>query len=161
MSRDYYTVCMDCGEWFALGKSVEIQDPSLKKDVYGFAFISDGHDDEFAKADASTIKMVHTSWRYLQHFLMRHRGHEIRVLPEALIGPYESVSFPQYAPNDPSASLDFVPEENYYLSPTGLPNQEEDAMSVPQEVLHRLAEMSRGENLKHPPWDEPESVTLS
>ena len=161
MSRDYYTVCMDCGERFSLGKSVEIQDTRLNKGVYGFAFISDGHDDEFERADPSTKRMVHTSWRYLQHFLMRHRGHEIRVLPEALIGPYESVSFPQYAPHDPSGSLDFVPEENYYLSPTGLPTQEQDAKSVPQEVLNRLEELSRGEKLKRPSWDEPDPVTLS
>lgn len=154
MSRDYSVVCMECGEWHALGKSYKFHNISLKKDLYGFAFISDGHDDDFEKSDQITIDMVHRHWRYLQHFLMRHRGHEIRVLPEALIGPYETEFFPQYSPGDPAASWDYAPVENYYLAPVGVPDQDEDAKAVSEDVVRRLEEMSRGENLKTPSWKE-------
>jgi hypothetical protein len=154
MSRDNYIVCMDCGEWLVLGKHVRIYDRRLEKTVYGFAFISDGHNDDCEQTQKSTEEQLHRFWRYLQHFMMRHRGHELRVLPYELVGPYENDLFPQYAPGDPAGSLDYVPKENYYLSPTGIPDQDRDAKLIPESVVRRLEEMSRGEKLSKPVWDD-------
>ncbi|WEQ50803.1 hypothetical protein LV478_02030 (plasmid) [Komagataeibacter oboediens] len=144
MSATYYLICMDCGEVVDLGKAIKFREPKLKKEIYGFAFLNDGHDD-VETSEMSPVTIL--TWRYLEHFLMRHRGHELRVLPGDLVEKYENDYFPVYAPGDPFGTDEYVPEESYYSSHTGKPNQEKDANSVPENVIKRLLEMHKGEKI--------------
>jgi hypothetical protein len=153
MSFDSHVCCMDCGAWLVVGKYVRIHDARLKQDVYGFAFLSDGHRDDVDAIHKSAWDQLHEKWRYLDHFLMRHRGHEIRVLPEELVGRFESEVFPVYRPEEPDV-LDGTPHENYYLTPTGTPDQTRDAELAPEKVTKRLQELSDGINVGKPAWDD-------
>ncbi|GBQ44935.1 hypothetical protein ACM0P6_12160 [Komagataeibacter sucrofermentans] len=151
MGRYYYMVCMECGEVVNLGKAVAFTDDRLAAPdpLYGFAFTTDGHQHD----DGDNISPVTImTWRYLEHFMMRHRGHELRVLPD-LIEKYENDHFPVYAPGDPFGTDEYLPDESYYRSPTGRPDQDRDAARVPDSVVKRLKELQAGKNVSVPIWD--------
>ncbi|NTI88987.1 hypothetical protein G6L87_18085 [Agrobacterium rhizogenes] len=152
MTQVYHVYCMDCGEWLSIGKAQRIYDGRLEQTVYGFASICDGHSNDYNGKPEWVRDLFHREWRYLDHFLMRHRGHELRVLPEELAGRFENDTFPYYRPEDPTI-IDGAPEENYYLTPTGIPDQTQDAMLTPQSVKERLRELSKGVEMGKPIWD--------
>ncbi|WEQ54764.1 hypothetical protein LV564_11355 [Komagataeibacter nataicola] len=84
--------------------------------------------------------------------MMRHRGHELRVLPD-VIEKYENDLFPVHAPGDPFGTDEYLPDESYYRSPTGRPNQDCDAARVPDSVVKRSKALQAGQNVSMPIWD--------
>lgn len=74
MSICYNLVCIDCGESFHLGKSVKLQSEFHKIPSYGFSNIGSVNGEI---SDSHKQLLVG-----LQHFLILHRQHELRVLPD-------------------------------------------------------------------------------
>jgi len=144
---------MHCGERLNVGEAVEVHEPRLQRDIHCFALITDNHDDQHHNWPEAELNELREHWRYVDHFLMRHRGHEIRVLPEKLVREFESDTFPQY-PAAERAILDGANEENYYLTPTGIPHQAKEAAFMKESVGWRLNELTQGINMTKPVWDD-------
>jgi hypothetical protein len=153
LGKNYYLVCMHCGERLTVGEAVKVRDPRLQQDIHCFSMITDNHDDGLHKWPEAELNKLRMRWRYTAHFLMRHRGHEIRALPEKLITGFESETFPHIPPAE-KAVIDGAAEENYYLTPTGVPDQLKDAALMRDSVEWRLKELRQGINMATPVWDD-------
>lgn len=70
MSISYCLVCIDCGEAFHLGKTYKMQSRFHTEPSYGFGYHA-------LAPEESERELV-----ALQHFLLLHRQHELRVLPD-------------------------------------------------------------------------------
>jgi len=68
---------------------------------------------------------------------------------------FENDIFPHYPPEDPTI-IDGAPEENYYLTPTGVPDQTQDTALTSESVKRRLRELSEGIDVGKPIWDSEE-----
>lgn len=74
MGISYKLVCIDCGESFHIGKSHKLQSEFHKIPSYGFSNIG-SLDGEFSNNHKKFLIGI-------QHFLILHRQHELRVLPD-------------------------------------------------------------------------------
>lgn len=74
MGISYSIVCIDCGECYHLGKTHKVKTKHHQSDSYGFSSIgnvSQNSDNNYPQFLVG-----------LQHFLILHRQHELRVLPD-------------------------------------------------------------------------------
>lgn len=131
---------MDCGQRLDLGKrycftedhpdGVYVGDQKQ----WALAEISPG----LSGYSLSDPKYLIDSWRMLQHFLIKHRGHELRLLPESLVTRYstdrkEDVIIHMY---DDSV-------ESFLSQSVGDPDLQEDVSNVSEDVLRRLEALQR------------------
>jgi hypothetical protein len=147
MSEAYYLICMDTGECLSMGSISHVnagQPGWYTIDKIGF--------------DARTPEMLRDSAiknAGLVHFLLRNRGRELRLLPEAVYQRYGSNFFPTTS-SETTIPIDPPDYEQLFALPLGQPNARDvDLEVVPQKALDRLAELSRGENIEKLPWDQP------
>jgi hypothetical protein len=141
MGRTNFIVCMDCGEQLNLGKYIATHQ-AFPKFVFAFIYSCSSY---FKQNETSQAKI--NAWVCIEHFMMRHRTHEIRVLPEELIGRFETNSFPV---NDYVSFSSQANVEDFISLSVGDPDQDIDAAEVDPRVRDRLLELSQGKNIKLP-----------
>ncbi len=145
MSYTYYLVCLDTGEALSLGSlGVNAYTPLPEYSIGNFGY------NVKREADRPAVDlMVHA----VINFLLRHRGRDVRLLPETVTGPYESDHFPS---NGIDTMIPTEPEEyaKLFSLPIGEPNAESDPQFMPEKLWERLEELKRGENIEKLPWDE-------
>lgn len=131
MSYDYDLVCLDCRTGIYLGKTVYTQYEDIDHQTLGFNLIGYSSDEQSWEPN---IKVCAN----LQHFLMLHRTHELRVLPDT-VQKYESfIGIPQSFPttnDDPDPSSN---RKLFFSQDAGKPDPEKEANDLPQDVIEKL-----------------------
>ncbi|MCY7296227.1 hypothetical protein [Alteromonas sp. a30] len=130
MSNCYFLVCMDCKSGILLGKTVEAKYSDITKSTSGFSELGTNKD--------------HWHFNYkcavnLQHFLMLHRGHELRVLPDTVDKLARDKGFPNTwvgENNDPDPDYDRL---SFLNQDVGIPDPESEMENLPNELLERLS----------------------
>lgn len=90
MGVTYFLTCMQCKTGLNLGKAVKTHYDGVPKQTYGFDAL--GHSSQ----GPYTPSIPHLE--LLQHFLMLHRTHELRVLPDTVAKYVTDIGFPQSFP---------------------------------------------------------------
>lgn len=135
MSNSYYFICMDCKDGIHLGKAIKITYPGVETDSYGFGMLGYGGSglDDLKEwvADGKSVGL-------LQQFLMLHRGHELRILPDT-VEKYESKTskgIPHRFPLDDSKEE--CSYESYFSIKIEKPDPEKEADDLPIDLIDRL-----------------------
>jgi hypothetical protein len=147
MAIEYELACMDCGEWFHIGKRYrQVHEPKDANSVGGwpeqwkynaFNLVQGPQEDKLA---------------FFNHFLMRHTNHELRVFAETNI--------PADAPgiNDITSPHAWGPDplSEYFSFPARVVNPDAELKEMVPDVIERLEELKRGEKLHDPmkPYSE-------
>lgn len=146
MSICYNIVCMDCGEMLSIGKHSATPARDGWPGHEGFA--------EF-NLSPSPDKLPGGEVAIIEHFLARHRLHELRILPDGAVDRYESDFFPA---NEQWVVMadDRRDVEAFLALPVRDFRPDLEPQELPAKVRDRLAEMSRGERLRDPlqPYDQ-------
>jgi len=102
MSVSYFIVCMECRTGVNLGKPVKRTYENVGEESIGFSSL------------VFTEGAKHASYNYLlrsveelDHFLMLHRSHELRVLPETADLHATDIGFPNSFPVDDDSSKEY------------------------------------------------------
>lgn len=128
MSFSYYLVCVDCGTSIHLGKTVAVNYKGVADSKVGFAALGDCED---AGNDCSN-----GAWAELQHFLMVHRGHELRVVPETVQHRDSSIEF--VFPTDDDTNDPLFNRSTFFESGNCEPDPITDANNLSDDVIRRL-----------------------
>jgi hypothetical protein len=131
MSDSYYLVCMECKAGIHLGKTVNTRYKDIDSDTYGFSTL--GHTTE------NGWRGSEDSFADLQHFLMKHRTHELRVLPDTVDIYAADIGFPHSFP----CSDDSDPEYSrsaFLASDVGCPSPQAEMEKLPDSVIEKLKE---------------------
>lgn len=132
VSYSYFIVCMECKTGVLLGKAVYTKYKGIENLTYGF--------ENLGLTSEASWKPDPDGCSKLQHFLMLHRNHELRVLPDTVHKYAGDLGVPQSFPCDAD---DADPEYNkttFFLSDTGKPDPEKEADELPESVIERLRE---------------------
>ena len=130
MGVAYFLVCMDCKSGVHLGKAVATQYDEESQTTYGFSDI--GHNSGNAwMPSASTVINI-------SHFLMLHRGHELRVLPDSVEKYASVIGFPHGWP-DSDDDLDPNHSRTIFLdTEIPRPSADEDLKNLPKNLIDKL-----------------------
>lgn len=131
MSYSYFIVCMECKTGVLLGKSVFTRYKNSEHVTYGFENLGCTSEDGWSPYEQGCSE--------LQHFLMLHRNHELRVLPDTAQKYAGDLDIPQSFP----CADDSDPEYDrtaFFLKDTGVPDPEKEADELPESVIDRLRE---------------------
>lgn len=130
MSNCYFLVCMDCKSGILLGKTIEAQYPDITNPSVGFS--------EFG-ANKDFWEFNYECSVNLQHFMMLHRGHELRVLPDTVDKFSTEKGFPNRwvgENNDPDPDYDRL---DFLNSSVGHPNPKSEAETLACDVIEKLS----------------------
>ncbi|MBU2713400.1 hypothetical protein [Zooshikella harenae] len=122
MLQDYTLVCMDCGEGFSLGEAIFIKYNSVQEITYGYSAITN-NDNPWSILELKAAQ--------IQHFLMQHRLHEIRVLPQGVEKYTGSGDFP-------SSYLRYDNIKQYLATKVKKPQPDVDLNNINQCVIETL-----------------------
>jgi hypothetical protein len=130
MSYDYFLVCMECKTGIHLGKTVYTKYEGVDQVTLGFDLLGSTSEHAWSPSAKNCTD--------LQHFLILHRTHELRVLPET-VGKYASeLSVPHSFP-----TFDDDPDPEYnriaFLSQDpGKPDPVKEGDELPEDVIKKL-----------------------
>lgn len=113
-----------------LGKAVSTQYYETSQETYGFSDI--GHNS--GNGWIPSIPVVVN----IDHFLMLHRGHELRVLPDSAAKYAENIGFPHEWPDD---NDDLDPRHNrssFLDKEIPRPDSDQDLNNLSKELVERL-----------------------
>ena len=123
MGISYGLTCIECGETYHLGKSHRISTRLHDKETFGFSSI--GACDEPTQKHAFFLIG-------LQHFLLRHRQHELRVFGDNLAVKNDGICwFDDFDCGDHSLR-DLLRQE------IGVPNPDSESRELDPAILERL-----------------------
>jgi len=128
VSCSYYLVCLDCGTSIHLGKAVAVNYEDVADTKVGFASLSCSKD--------ARKKFSRGAWAELQHFLMVHRGHELRVVPETVQHLDSSIEFVFPTDNDTNDPL--FNRSIFFENGNCKPDSIKDAEKLSNDVIRRL-----------------------
>jgi len=130
MSSSYFLTCLDCKTGVNLGKAIHASYPDCEVSTYGFNNLGSSALGEWKPSLDNLINV--------QHFLMLHRGHELRVLPDTAEKYANDIGFPHSWP-DSNDDLDENHNRLKYLEQKVLkPSPENELDILPQEVIEKL-----------------------
>lgn len=130
MSSDYYLVCTECKTGLLLGKSIHVEYPEYDVTSYGFSSMGSLKN---IKDNSHAIQTCED----LQHFLMLHRCHELRVLPSEADRYAEHVGIPNSFPFGDDAEPEYN-RAGFYRSETKIPDGRSEADAFPEELIKKL-----------------------
>jgi len=128
MSYSYYLVCLDCGTSIHLGKTISVNYEDVADSKFGFASLG-------CSKDVSE-KFLSGAWAELQHFLMVHRGHELRVVPETVQYLNSSIEF--VFPTDDDTNDPLFNRSIFFENANSKPDPIKDADNLSNDVIRRL-----------------------
>lgn len=132
MGIAYFAVCMDCKTGIILGNPVRRDYKGIEEESTGLT--------SFTFEEGDTNEHLLRKTEILEHFLVMHRSHEIRILPETVDQYSTHIGIPQSFPlfdDDPS------PEDNrlvFLRQPVGTLDPQREADDLPPDVVSRLKE---------------------
>ncbi len=134
MSNSYFMICADCEDGLALllGKAIFVHYEGREKQNFGFASLGGDMGGHWQSAQKGCEE--------LSHFLMLHRGHELRVVPDVIDGPPYGVDLPQGFPSDDDTSDPNFNRSVFFARDPVKPDPEADAANLPAELIRRLRE---------------------
>lgn len=130
MSSSYYFVCMECKTGILLGKSIYVEYPDYDVRSYGFSSIGTFRKD---KDNSYAIETCEE----LQHFMMLHRCHELRVLPSDADRYAEHLGLPNSFPCFEDSEPGYI-RENFFRSNMKAPDGKSEADALPKELVKKL-----------------------
>jgi len=121
MSNTYHVICVPCREVMGVGKIVDMTQSGSPRPL-GFGGWRDPQSDEWP----SGLSFL----RLLERWLILHRGHEIRVVPDEFL-----------ARADPDAGFHYIHSAAEVMDRPVVPypDSELDVENVPQDVISRLS----------------------
>lgn len=128
MSNAYYLVCMDCKSGVLLGKTTFAKFGS--ENTYSFDQFGFQGDEQWVQSYNNIIDV--------QHFMMLHRTHELRVLPDTVDRYATDIGVPH---TSPGFDDDTDPLSNRLIfldSDVGTPDPESEANNLPNELVEKL-----------------------
>lgn len=127
MSSGYYMACVDCEIGIYLSKPISISYCAGSVNTFGFA--------ELGGDGAQDWEPSPTGTALLQHFLMLHRGHEIRVLSQHTDRFTGEVDFPKnvYDIDETEES-----ELNFLRLDVGIPDPYSEPETYPESLIEKL-----------------------
>jgi hypothetical protein len=142
MSESNVIICMGCGQRMSLGKYfcyTEGHPDGLYiggELQWGLEGIAPGLDPN--QKNIAFNEYLYKDWLMLQHFLIKHRGHELRLLPWSTVESYDHGDYPK--------EEDFIVStasiEAFLSQPVGNPDTRKDDENVPASVRARLKKLS-------------------
>ena len=124
---------MDCGDGVLLGKPRLTTHPGASGESFGFSALRGGGPETEWAADRDAAAA-------LDHFLMLHRGHELRVLAETAGDLAAKDGFPTGwpdLPDDPDPAHD---RRRFLDRDPGRPDPVAETEALPEHVKARIAE---------------------
>jgi hypothetical protein len=131
MSVHYSLICMDCGEVVTLGKAYHD-----KHERWSFNSLGAPDFKSSSLTDQQQLGIF-------MHFLVRHRLHKLRLLPETVWEPYENDNFPRPGSAYEGAEggeLDWL----YANSPIKPFSPADDSKSLSEEAKKELERLAGG-----------------
>lgn len=131
MSVEYFLCCLDCGEGVILGKPKVVRYANCSGEAFGFSALG-------LSAAGKLWEPSAKSGEVLDHFLMLHRGHELRVLPGTVERFAERESFPTSWPdqdNDEDPAYDRL---KFLSSHAPRPDPQADLENVSDETRKKI-----------------------
>jgi hypothetical protein len=129
MSNSYYLVCMECKTGIHLGKTVCARYKDVNKDTYGFSSL--GH------TSGNSWHGTEESFADLQHFLILHRTHELRVLPDTVDVYATDLGFPHSFPCEENGDVQYS-RSVFLQSDVGYPDPKKEMQNLPDDVVEKL-----------------------
>lgn len=126
----YFLVCMDCKSGVHLGKAVHTRYKSVSNPTYGFSSIGYTYEDGWRPNQEGTEE--------LQHFLMMHRTHELRVLSERADKYAADIGFPQSWPSEGNSFDPPNDRQTFLETSAGIPDPEKEIENLPEELIRKL-----------------------
>ncbi|WP_020405396.1 hypothetical protein [Hahella ganghwensis] len=130
MSSNYLLLCIDCNEGLDLGKTFKIRLSTDDRESYGFDAIG-GLGINRELGDKAVY--VEETIEFLQFFLMKHRLHEIRVLPDT-VKKYET----QNSSGIPDPYPDYEKYGEYMKAPIVKPDPDKEADILDKALIEKL-----------------------
>lgn len=131
MSDTYSIVCIDCKTGVELGKTVYIQYKDIEKKSLGFNLLGYSDNEKSWKPNKKECST-------LQHFLILHRTHELRVLPDTVDKYASFVGVPQSFPTDNDDPDPLYNRKIFLSQDVGKPEPEQEANNLPNSVIEKL-----------------------
>ena len=129
MSIDYNLVCVDCGEALHFGKSQKIKSRFHHTNSFGVSAIGNATKDFSEENQRFLIA--------LQHFLLVHRQHELRFLPDSISEVQDCWCWFDFDDGSEGGLFDLLYRELIPPRPGHIPDLEEP---IDQTLLERLRE---------------------
>jgi hypothetical protein len=123
---------MECKTGVLLGKAVFTQYRETQHVTYGFTALGHTFEDGWSPREEGCSE--------LQHFLMLHRNHELRVLPETVERYSGDLGIPQSFPDDDKTTDPEYNRAAFFLRDTGKPDPVKEAEELPESLIKRLQE---------------------
>jgi len=130
MSSDYFLVCIDCKKGLLLGKPIRVEYPEYDVSSYGFSSIGSLKNIKEKSYEREVCEN-------LQHFMMLHRCHELRVLPSEANIYAVHVGIPQSFPFDDGADPDYN-RGLFFKTNTKAPDGKSETNALPEELIEKL-----------------------
>lgn len=131
MASYYFLVCMECRSGINLGKAVLTRYGPNQPENYGFSGL--GYF-EGAKWVPELDEVVN-----LDHFLMLHRGHELRVLPDTVQVHVTDGAFPDSWP-DMDGDVDLNHDRTRFLQQVPRkPDADAELKTLSDDVIEKLS----------------------
>lgn len=131
MGVDYFLVCMSCKNGIQLGKSIHVKYRGMPEKTYGFSLMG-------TQKEGIWVPDVRCC-SSLQHFLMLHRAHELRVLSEHVEKYAKHSTVPYSFP-----MLDFDENDgehsryNFFSTSPSKPDPAKEADELPEDLIAKL-----------------------
>ncbi|GAC1032636.1 hypothetical protein thsps21_34650 [Pseudomonas sp. No.21] len=128
MSEGYYLVCMDCRVGVVLGKSIAIKYMDFPEHkFFGFSELGGGGVWQPSIGGCAD----------LQQFLVVHRVHELRVLPESVDMYADNVGVPHSSPDGNCGDSEYS-RTKFFTGSVEKPNPELDKVRITEELIEKL-----------------------
>ena len=139
MSYSYFLVCMKCRTGVLLGKAVRRKYEGTEAETTGFTALF------FKRGGGSFDSQILDDVECLDHFLMMHRTHELRVLPDSIEKHMKGVDFPESFPVDEDSTDPSFNRLTFLNQPVGKvdPAREADELDVDTIVALKAAEQKK------------------
>ena len=132
MSISYFLVCMECKDGVSLGKKQHRKYPIAEKRTLGFASL------DFSLDVKDQPDGVLLNVECLDRFLMLHRTHELRVLPELAAKYSTDVAFPHSFPTVDDQGSEEYSRKVFLSTDLGDVDPEEDMANLSNDVIEKL-----------------------
>ena len=132
MSSSYFLVCMECKDGVNLGKKHNRKYPIAEKCTLGFASLDFSLD---VKGQPGGVLL---EVECLDHFLMLHRTHELRVLPDLADKYSTDLGFPHSFPTLDDDGSEEYSREAFLNIDLGDVDPEEDMVNLSNDVIEKL-----------------------
>lgn len=121
---------MECKTGVLLGKPVRTQYKGIQHESYGFGGLGHTFGDGWEPREHRCSE--------LQHFMMLHRNHELRVLPDTVEKYAGDLGIPQSFPDDDKTTDQEFNRTAFFLKDTGKPDPVKEADELPPSLIERL-----------------------